>query len=147
MCSSDLRKIFARFGPDLTGMRFALWGLAFKPRTDDMREAPSRVVVEMLLEAGAAITAYDPEAMGEASRLMGDKVRMADSSLEALDGADALVVVTEWNEFRSPDFEEIKQRLAKPVIFDGRNIYDPGDLRAMGFEYYCIGRGKPQYPG
>ncbi len=141
------RKIFARFGPDLTGMRFALWGLAFKPRTDDMREAPSRVVVEMLLEAGAAITAYDPEAMGEASRLMGDKVRMADSSLEALDGADALVVVTEWNEFRSPDFEEIKQRLAKPVIFDGRNIYDPGDLRAMGFEYYCIGRGKPQYPG
>ncbi len=141
------RKVFARFGPDLTGLHFALWGLAFKPRTDDMREAPSRVVVDMLLEAGATITAYDPEAMGEAGRLLGDKISLADSSMEALDGADALIVVTEWNEFRSPDFEELESRLVRPIVFDGRNIYDPGELKAMGFEYYCIGRGKPVYPG
>ena len=140
------KKVFARFGPDLTGMKFALWGLAFKPRTDDMREAPSLVIVQLLLEAGASIVAYDPEAMGEARRILGDTISYAESSLEAIDGADALLVVTEWNEFRSPDFEAIKLRLSRPVIFDGRNIYDPTELTALGFEYYCIGRGKPEYP-
>ncbi len=140
------RKVFARFGPDLTGLKLALWGLAFKPRTDDMREAPSRVIVKMLLDAGATIVAYDPEAMVEAKNHMGDSIAYAESSLDALDGADALLVVTEWNEFRSPDFEAIRQRLERPVIFDGRNIYDPNELAALGFEYYCIGRGKPQYP-
>jgi UDPglucose 6-dehydrogenase len=141
------RKVFARFGPDLTGLRIALWGLSFKPRTDDMREAPSLVVVEMLRAAGADIVAYDPEAMDESRRLLGDSITFADSSFEALQGADALVVVTEWNEFRSPDFELVKRRLARPIIFDGRNIYDPTELAALGFEYYCIGRGRPSYPG
>jgi UDPglucose 6-dehydrogenase len=140
------RKVLARFGPDLTGMKIALWGLAFKPRTDDMREAPSLVVIQMLAEAGATIVAYDPEAMDEARHILGDRIRYADSSLEALAGADALVVVTEWNEFRSPDFDAVKARLGRPVIFDGRNIYDPAELSALGFEYYCIGRGKPSYP-
>ncbi len=140
------RKVMARFGPDLTGLKLALWGLAFKPRTDDMREAPSRVVVKMLLEAGASIVAYDPEAMDESRKTIGDRIDYAESSLEALDGADALLVVTEWNEFRSPDFEQVKARLTRPIIFDGRNIYDPTELTALGFEYYCIGRGKPSYP-
>jgi UDPglucose 6-dehydrogenase len=140
------RKVFARFGPDLTGLKFAVWGLAFKPRTDDMREAPSLVIIQLLLEAGASVVAYDPEAMAEAKHSLGDTIGYADSSLEALDDADALLVVTEWNEFRSPDFEAVKQRLCRPVIFDGRNIYDPNELRALGFEYYCIGRGKPSYP-
>jgi len=140
------RKVFARFGPDLTGVKLALWGLAFKPRTDDMREAPSRIIVKMLLDAGATIVAYDPEAMGEARKQMGDIITYAESSAEALDGADALLVVTEWNEFRSPDFDAMKARMARPVIFDGRNIYDPTELAALGFEYYCIGRGKPDYP-
>ncbi len=140
------RKIFARFGPDLTGLKLAVWGLAFKPRTDDMREAPSLVIIQMLLDAGATVVAYDPEAMGEARHSLGDTVTYAESSGEALDGADALLVITEWNEFRSPDFEVIRARLARPIIFDGRNIYDPAELAALGFEYYCIGRGKPDYP-
>ncbi len=140
------RKVFQRFGPDLTGLRIALWGLAFKPRTDDMREAPSRILVDLLLEAGAHIVAYDPEAMDEARHLIGDRIAYADSSLEALDGADMLLVVTEWNEFRSPDFEELRERLSRPVVFDGRNIYDPAELASLGFEYYCIGRGTPVFP-
>jgi UDPglucose 6-dehydrogenase len=140
------RKVFARFGSDLTGMKFAVWGLAFKPRTDDMREAPSLVVIEALLAAGATIVAYDPEAMEEARKILGDRIGFADSSGDALDGADALLVITEWNEFRSPDFEVLRRRLARPVIFDGRNIYDPTELEGLGFEYYCIGRGRPGFP-
>ena len=135
-------KIVARFGTDLAGRTFALWGLAFKPNTDDMREAPSRVVIEALAARGARIAAYDPVAMDEARRVLGDaSVAFAASPMAALDGADALVIVTEWKEFRSPDFEEIKRRLKQPVIFDGRNLFEPAEVKAGGLEYYGIGRG------
>ncbi|MFZ5512858.1 MAG: UDP-glucose dehydrogenase family protein [Pseudomonadota bacterium] len=136
------RKIVARFGEDLTGRRFALWGLAFKPNTDDMREAPSRTVVAELLGRGAHVHAYDPVAMTEARRVFGDdgRIAYAASPLDALHGADALVIVTEWKEFRSPDFATIKARLRQPVIFDGRNLYDPAEMRAEGIEYFAIGR-------
>jgi UDPglucose 6-dehydrogenase len=136
------RKIAARFGARLDGRRFALWGLAFKPDTDDMREAPSRVVIEDLLERGATVCAYDPAAMGEARRAFGDEPRIAyaKSPMAAIDGADALVIVTEWKEFRSPDFEALRARLKAPVIFDGRNLYQPGLVRGFGFEYFPIGR-------
>ncbi|ANQ85396.1 UDP-glucose dehydrogenase family protein [Azoarcus olearius] len=135
-------KIVRRFGTDLSGRRFALWGLAFKPDTDDMREAPSRVVVEELLARGASVTAYDPVAMGEAERIFGDEPRIsyAGRPKSALEGADALVILTEWKEFRSPDFEAIRSRLRTPVVFDGRNIYEPSVLRAAGIEYHGIGR-------
>ncbi|MEW5889357.1 MAG: UDP-glucose/GDP-mannose dehydrogenase family protein [Pseudomonadota bacterium] len=136
------RKIVQRFGDDLAGRRFALWGLAFKPNTDDMREAPSRTVVAELLARGAGVHAYDPVAMNEARRVFGEDSRIAyaASPLEALYGADALVIVTEWKEFRSPDFPTIKARLKHPVIFDGRNLYDPAEMRAEGIEYFAIGR-------
>jgi UDPglucose 6-dehydrogenase len=136
------RKIVQRFGDDLAGRRFALWGLAFKPNTDDMREAPSRTVVAELLARGAGVHAYDPVAMNEARRVFGEDSRIAyaASPLEALHGADALVIVTEWKEFRSPDFPTIKARLKHPVIFDGRNLYDPAEMRAEGIEYFAIGR-------
>jgi len=137
-----VEKITARFGEALEGKRFALWGLAFKPNTDDMREAPSRVVIDALLQRGGRITAYDPVAMAEARRIYANEARLAytDSPLAALDGADALIIVTEWKEFRSPDFGEIRQRLNQPLIFDGRNLYDPGMVRAAGLEYHAIGR-------
>jgi UDPglucose 6-dehydrogenase len=136
------RKIAARFGADLSGRRFALWGLAFKPNTDDMREAPSRRVVADLLGRGATVRAYDPVAMDEARRIFGSEPRLAyaDSPMAALDGADALVIVTEWKEFRSPDFAEMKRRLKQPLVFDGRNLYDPAQMRASGFQYFAIGR-------
>ena len=136
-------KIVARFGEDLAGRNFALWGLAFKPNTDDMREAPSRVIVEALARRGARLAAYDPAAMDEARRLFGSTagLRFADGQAEALNGADALVVITEWKEFRNPDFEAIKTALRQPVIFDGRNLYDPALMRAVGIEYHGIGRG------
>ncbi|APW37489.1 UDP-glucose 6-dehydrogenase [Rhodoferax koreense] len=136
-------KIVERFGNDLSGKRFALWGLAFKPNTDDMRDAPSRVVVAELLRRGATVTAYDPVAMSEAERIFGDEPRLsfAGRPKSALDGADALVIVTEWKEFRSPDFDAIKTRLKQPVVFDGRNLYDPALVRAMEIEYFSIGRG------
>ena len=136
-------KIVARFGEDLAGRTFALWGLAFKPNTDDMREAPSRVIVEALARRGARLAAYDPAAMDEARRLFGSTagLRFADGQAEALNGADALVVITEWKEFRNPDFEAIKTALRQPVIFDGRNLYDPALMRALGIEYHGIGRG------
>lgn len=136
------RKIVRRFGENLHGRRFALWGLAFKPETDDMREAPSRRVVADLLARGAAIRAYDPVAMAQARRIFGAEPRIdyADSPMAALDGADALVIVTEWKAFRSPDFEDIKRRLKTPLVFDGRNLYDPAQLRAAGIEYHAIGR-------
>jgi UDPglucose 6-dehydrogenase len=135
-------KIVERFGEDLSGRRFALWGLAFKPNTEDMRDAPSRVIVAELLRRGATITAYDPVAMIEAERIFGDEPRLtfAGRPKSALDGADALVIVTEWKEFRSPDFEAMKTRLKQPVVFDGRNLYSPSMIRDMGIEYFSIGR-------
>jgi len=135
-------KIRRRFGPDLTGRRFALWGLAFKPNTDDMREAPSRTIVRELLDAGATVCAYDPIAMQEARRVFGDAKGLvyAASAMAALDNADALTIATEWKEFRSPDFQAVAAALKQSVIFDGRNLYDPQMLRDRGFEYHAIGR-------
>jgi UDPglucose 6-dehydrogenase len=135
-------KVVARLGERLAGRRLALWGLAFKPNTDDMREAPSRVVVAELLRRGASVCAYDPVAMDEARRVFAgvDGVSMARTPMAALEGADALVVVTEWKEFRSPDFNAIRAALKEPVIFDGRNLYDPELVRAAGLEYFAIGR-------
>jgi UDPglucose 6-dehydrogenase len=136
------RKIKQRLGDDLTGRHFAVWGLAFKPNTDDMREAPSLALLADLLAAGATVTAYDPAAMHEAQRVLGDepRIRYAQSPNEALLGADALVIVTEWKEFRSPDFDLIKARLKQPLIVDGRNLYDPALVRGQGFDYLAIGR-------
>ena len=136
------RKIKQRLGDDLTGRHFAVWGLAFKPNTDDMREAPSLELLTDLLAAGATVAAYDPAAMHEAQRVLGNepRVRYAQSPNDALEGADALVIVTEWKEFRSPDFELIKERLKQPLIVDGRNLYDPALVRGMGFDYLAIGR-------
>ncbi|MEO8419253.1 MAG: UDP-glucose/GDP-mannose dehydrogenase family protein [Methylophilaceae bacterium] len=135
-------KIKQHFGNDLTGKHFALWGLAFKPNTDDMREAPSRELIRDLLAAGATVTAYDPVAMHETQRIFKDETRLtlADNPMAALDGADALAVVTEWKEFRSPDFSSIKQKLKTAIIFDGRNIYDPKMVKAAGLDYRAIGR-------
>ena len=137
-----IQKIVARFGEDLSGKRFAMWGLAFKPNTDDMRDAPSRVVAAELFRRGATVSAYDPVAMQEAERIFGDDSRItyAGRPKSALEGADALIIVTEWKEFRSPDFDLIKARLREPVIFDGRNMYDPAVVRSKGIEYHCIGR-------
>ena len=135
-------KVRARFGDDLTGRKFAVWGLAFKPNTDDMREAPSRFLLADLFAAGATATAYDPVAIHEAQRLFGDEPRLsyADSPSAALAGADALIIVTEWKEFRSPDFDVIKQQLKTPTIFDGRNLYEPKLVRSYGIDYQPIGR-------
>ncbi len=132
-------KVFKHFGKDLRGKHFALWGLAFKPKTDDMREAPSLVVIDGLLAAGATLTAFDPEAIKECKRHVGDRIRYADTALAALEGAEALVLVTEWNEFRHVDLEEVKRMLKKPVVFDGRNIFSPARMREMGFVYHGIG--------
>ncbi len=135
-------KIRRRFGQELSGRTFAVWGLAFKPNTDDMREASSRNLIADLLEAGAAVRAYDPVARAEARRLYAGEpgVVVVDNAFAALEGADALAIVTEWQEFRSPDFDEIRRALGTPAIFDGRNLYDPASLRARGFEYFPIGR-------
>ena len=133
-------KISRHFNGDVRGRRLALWGLAFKPNTDDMREAPAVVLAQMLLEAGAKVTAYDPEAMEESKRhYLGDSIDYAEFPMDALAGADALVLVTEWNEFRRPDFDLVKAKLKQPVIFDGRNIYSRRPLEKMGFTYYGIG--------
>ena len=148
-------KIVRRFGSSLAGRRFALWGLAFKPNTDDMREAPSRVVIEELLELGASVCAYDPIAMDEARRALGklDRLSYADRAMDALEAADALVIVTEWKEFRSPDFDLIRKALRQPVLFDGRNMFVPELVEAAGLEYHAIGRmtaatrGNLQTPG
>jgi len=137
-----VEKIVARFGEDLSGRKFAVWGLAFKPNTDDMREAPSRTILDALLARGAAIVAYDPVAMDAARSVFGPApgLSYAASPLAACDGADALVVVTEWKEFRSADFDALKRRLKSALIFDGRNLYDPPQMKAAGFEYAAIGR-------
>jgi UDPglucose 6-dehydrogenase len=135
-------KIVRRFGEHLAGRKFALWGLAFKPDTNDMREAPSGVIVAELLRRGASVCAYDPIAMPEARELFGDhpSLSYAQRAMEAVKGADALVIATEWKEFRSPDFEELKAALRKPVIFDGRNMFSPQLPESAGIEYHAIGR-------
>jgi len=124
----------------LAGRTIAVWGLSFKPRTDDMREAPSVVIINSLLRAGARVTAHDPVAMNEAYKMFKDRIVLAEDSYEAIKGADALAVVTEWNEFRTPDFQRMKKLMRSPVIFDGRNIFNREELRKMGFTYYGIGR-------
>jgi len=136
------KKIKKQFGDNLKDKHFALWGLAFKPNTDDMREASSRILIDELIKAGATITAYDPVAMDEGKRIFKDEKHLsfADTQDEALKNADALIIVTEWTEFRSPDFTLIKSSLKSPMIFDGRNLYDPKAVRALGFNYYPIGR-------
>jgi UDPglucose 6-dehydrogenase len=141
-------KIKAHFG-DLRGKTIGIWGLAFKPNTDDMREAASRVLMESLWAAGAKVRAYDPVAMPECQRIYGERTDLVlcKSSPDVLEGADALAIVTEWREFRSPDFDAIKATLRTPTIFDGRNIYDPGRMERAGFSYYAIGRGKRSVAG
>jgi UDPglucose 6-dehydrogenase len=134
-----LTKMQSQMG-SLKGKQIAVWGLAFKPRTDDMREAPAVPLINGILAAGAAVQAYDPEAMTVARRIFGSKVTFAENSYGALKGADALAIVTEWNEFREPDFERMKKLLRSPVIFDGRNLYNPDQIRAHGFTYLSIGR-------
>ena len=136
------RKVVARFGESLAGRHFALWGLAFKPNTDDMREAPSIVLVDELIRRGATVSAYDPVAMAEAGRVFGaqPKLAYAQSPMAALDGADALLIMTEWKEFRSPDFDAIKARLKQPLIIDGRNLFEPATVRRYGIDYLAIGR-------
>jgi UDPglucose 6-dehydrogenase len=135
-----VEKVVAEFGEDLKGKRFAVWGLAFKPRTDDMREAPALTVVEGLLARGAAVAVHDPEALTEGRKHFGDRVSYHRTNYEALDGADALLIVTEWNEFRRPDFARMKKALRRPIIFDGRNLYEPDVMRDQGFTYLPIGR-------
>jgi UDPglucose 6-dehydrogenase len=125
---------------DLRGRTIAIWGLAFKPRTDDMREAPAIAIIEQLLERGATVRAYDPEAMPTARRLFGDRITLCEKSYDALGGADALTIVTEWNEFREPNFARMLELMRRPVVFDGRNIYSPEHMRALGFTYVSIGR-------
>jgi UDPglucose 6-dehydrogenase len=132
-------KMVRHFG-DLSGKTIAIWGLAFKPRTDDMREAPAITIIERLLALGARIRAYDPEAENTARAVFGERIVLADRSYDALDGADALAIVTEWNEFREPNFERMRELLKAPVVFDGRNIYSPEHMRALGFSYFSIGR-------
>jgi UDPglucose 6-dehydrogenase len=135
-----VRKIDAHFGNALKGKTIAVWGLAFKPKTDDMREAPSIPMIEALLAKGAKIQAYDPEAMKVAKGIFGNKISYSAKNYDALKGADALVVVTEWQEFREPDFARMKKLLRTPVIFDGRNIYQRDEMKTLGFAYYSIGR-------
>ncbi len=135
-----VEKVVSEFGTDLRGKRFAIWGLAFKPRTDDMREAPALTVINGLLDHGAEVAVHDPEALTQARAVFGDRVTYHRVNYEALAGADALIVVTEWSEFRRPDFDRMKSLLKRPIIFDGRNIYEPQVMREHGFTYFPIGR-------
>ncbi|WP_255989037.1 UDP-glucose dehydrogenase family protein [Chitinolyticbacter albus] len=135
-----VEKVVARFGENLAGHTFALWGLAFKPKTDDMREAPSLVIIEELLKRGARIVAFDPVAMKETQRIVGDRIGYAESPMAALAGADALLLVTEWKEFQNPDFERVSALLKQPVVFDGRNLFDPDMVKRAGIAYEAIGR-------
>jgi UDPglucose 6-dehydrogenase len=142
------RKVVASFGEDLTGRHFAVWGLAFKPNTDDMREAPARVLLRELIDRGATVAVYDPVAMPEAKRVLSldfdaaelARIEFAASSMAALEQADALIIVTEWKAFRSPDFDQIKARLKQAIVFDGRNLFEPEQMAANGIEYHGIGR-------
>ena len=133
-------KIEQHFGGHLAGKHFAIWGLAFKPKTDDIREAPALVLIDHLLAAGAKVAVHDPEAMENVRHLFGEKLVYSHTPLEVLEGADALAINTEWGEFRNPDFDEMRRRMAAPVVFDGRNLYDPAHMREHGFTYYSIGR-------
>ncbi len=133
-------RVLEHFGGDVNGRRFAVWGLAFKPKTDDMREAPSVIIIERLLAAGAKIAVHDPESMDEARKMLGDRVTYGRTNYDALDGADALIIVTEWNEFRRPDFQRMKGLLRQAVVFDGRNLYEPEQMAAAGITYYSMGR-------
>jgi UDPglucose 6-dehydrogenase len=135
-----VEKVVARYGEDLRAHRFAVWGLAFKPRTDDMREAPSIVIIEELLRRGAHVEAHDPEALEEARKVFGDRIRYHRVNYDALEGADALLIVTDWNEFRRPDFPRMRQLMKHPVVFDGRNLYEHDVMREQGFSYHPIGR-------
>ena len=135
-------KLRSALGDSLEGARIAIWGLAFKPQTDDMREAPSLVLIEDALAGGATVCAHDPVAMTEARRILGDRIEYADTNYDALPGADALVVVTDWNEYRHPDFARVKTLLKRPVVVDGRNLYDPEKMESLGIVYHSIGR-KP----
>jgi UDPglucose 6-dehydrogenase len=136
-----VHKALRHFGPSLEGYQLAVWGLAFKPKTDDMREAPSIEIIEGLLAKGARIAAHDPVATNSARRMLGNRVTYAPNPYAAAEGADALVIVTEWNEFRHPDFDRLKQIMKAPVIFDGRNLFEPERMRERGFTYFCLGRG------
>ena len=150
-------RLVQRLGPDFSGQRFALWGLAFKPNTDDMREAPSRVLVRELLERGAVLQVFDPVAMQEARRCLQDdlqdrpdlleRIRYAQSPMDAARDADALLIVTEWQVFRSPDFDALRAVLRQPLVVDGRNLYEPRSMRALGFDYLTVGRNAVDAPG
>ena len=139
-------KVTARFGADLKGLAFGVWGLAFKPGTDDMREAPSTVLLQELITAGAKVKAYDPAAMAVARNTLpaqwftDGRLTLSEHQYDALDGVAALILVTEWKPFRYPDFAVVKKRMKLPIVFDGRNLYDPAELRGLGFEYFGIGR-------
>jgi UDPglucose 6-dehydrogenase len=133
-------KLVSKLGNDLSGKKFAMWGLSFKPNTDDMREAPSLVLIEKITKAGGEVVAYDPVAMQETQRIIGDAITYVEDPYNALDNADALLLVTEWSEFKVPDFKEINKRLKNQLIFDGRNVYDKKHVTSLGFEYYCIGK-------
>ena len=135
-----IQKVENHFGDELSGKSIAVWGLAFKPKTDDIREAPALVLIDRLLEGGASVSVHDPEAMENVRRLYGDKLRYATQPMDVLEGADALVINTEWSEFRNPDFSQMKSRMACPLVFDGRNLYDPKLMAETGFSYYSIGR-------
>jgi UDPglucose 6-dehydrogenase len=132
-------KFSGYFNGDIFGKTVAMWGLSFKPQTDDMREAPSLVLIKHLQEAGCRVKAYDPVAMHETRRRIGDTIEFADDPYQALEGADCLFLVTEWTEFRFPDWNKLRSLLKSKVVFDGRNIYDPREMKAQGFDYFCIG--------
>ena len=135
-----LEGIKAKFGTELSGKHFGIWGLSFKPNTDDVRDAPAFVIIEKLLGMGATVSAFDPEAMKNSKKILGDSITFCENQYEAIEGADALVIATEWNEFRTPDFTKIKQQLKSPIIFDGRNLFNLQDMEELGFYYQSIGR-------
>jgi len=132
-------KLMNRFQGNIAGRTFALWGLSFKPNTDDMREAPSLVIIDKILKAGGKVKAYDPIAIHETKLIIGNKIEYSETEYQALENTDALLIVTEWTDFRAPNFEKIKKALLNPIIFDGRNIYDTKELNELGFEHYGIG--------
>jgi UDPglucose 6-dehydrogenase len=140
-----IAKIGSHFGGDLSGKTVGVWGLSFKPRTDDVREAPSLTVIEWLLGQGARVVAYDPVANGTAKVQLGSRITYAEKAMDVLPGASALVICTEWSEFRMPNLAAVKERMADPVVFDGRNIFEPQTMTSQGFTYYSVGR-RPVYP-
>jgi UDPglucose 6-dehydrogenase len=137
-----VEKIKAYYKNDLQGKHFALWGLAFKPNTDDIREAPALSIIDSLTAAGATVTAYDPEAMPNVKAQIGDKIKFAENQYQALEGASALIIATEWSEFRTPDFERMEKEIKHKIIFDGRNLFDVYKMRELGYHYESIGRAN-----